>query len=168
MEDSKKVYESIRGECDRFLSAYNEDSTMRSSREAFEKILSMLRDFAVEGGVCPSCKKPHPIVRPLYMDVKSDSIMLLTIELRSNVMLLLNKTREEALHDMRDTPHSLPDEVLKAFISIFVVKPLETNLEELVTLNIRPFHIVKWLRHDFDKQEFNLEAASATQEPACA
>lgn len=164
---------ALRGECDRFLRAYNEESTMRVSREAYNHVITVLSNIMVKkySEACPRCGRLHPLIRIIWMNGELKKFFqVVSLDLRTKELRLVNKTWDEMREEMQSAglPGSLPEQVQSAFLAAFVIMPRETSLEELVTLNIRPFHLVKGILGVLDGIENVKMMRLATQEPACA
>lgn len=171
-------YKMLKGEFDRFLGTYNEDSTLRSSREAFDHIVSLMQQVALrqEDIPCPGCGGVHgkdkPLSKPIFIRAKIDEgVIVVAVELRTKKLLWVNKTREQMKEEMRGSPSGmgeLPPEIMAAFLGSFVIRPSEATLEDLAGAGIRPFHMIQWLRVEFDHRDFVAEAHRATQHMADA
>lgn len=173
--ETDKDRETLKGECDRFLAAYTEESTMRVSKEAYEHVISVLREIELRkaDAPCISCGMKHeagPVLKTIFMRAEKEHIWVVAMEMRRGVLAWVNRTRQEALNEMKETvPGNLPEELQGMFLAMFVVRPVKTTLEDLVAESIRPFHIIKWLRENLDHEEFAQAANhTATQEPASA
>lgn len=175
-EELKKDYERVKAELDRFLGAYTEESTMRSSREAFDAVVSVMHEVAVRQDdlPCLGCGKPHQqkdpaLAKVVYVDLKPDHLITVAIELRTKTLLWANKTKEQALQESKEEMAQNPMAVIATALQGGVfVKPEPVTLETLAGVGIRPFHIIQWLRLEMDRNDFKAEALRSTQHPAQA
>lgn len=169
METDNKT--KLKGEYDRFLNAYNEESTLRSSKEAFMQVLSALRETELASTPpCSNCGAEHPVVRVVFFDKKEDHFWVVALEMRSGMFTWINKTRQEALQEMKEhLPEAMPDPLKILFMAIYHMERAATTLEDLAGENIRPYHIVKFLRDNLDKVDFLKSMnTEVTQAPALA
>lgn len=172
MEDLKKDQEMLKGEFDRFLGAYNEDSTMRVSRPAFDDLVALMQEVALRQDAIPclACGKPHrpsPVVtKMLYLKIDPQRVIVVAVELRSKTLLLVNKTREEIMKEWDESGEDYPIQLAARILGGMPVRPNTSTFEDLACLGIRPYHLVRWLRTELDEMEFNRAAVKSTQHRA--
>lgn len=173
-EERKGHHEQLKSEFDRFLRTYHEDSTLRVSREPFERLVQLMHEIAVrqEQHPCSNCGKPRKpraeMVKVACTFSNAERIVIIGIELRSKAIIWVNKTMAEVKDDLKKSgAKTLPDEAARQAI-LFFTKPTKANLEDLAAVGVRPFHIVKWLREELDQVEFTIAAMESTQDAAQA
>lgn len=172
IEGMKKDQEKLKEEFNRFLGAYNEDSTMRSSREAFDRLMELMQEMALrqDSFPCPGCGKPHRpsdvLTKMMYLRASPERIIVVAIELRSKTLLWVNKTKEEIKKEWEESGDAYPIRVAAQLLGGLPVKPNQTTLEDLAGFGIRPFHLIQWLRDELEEMDFSREAMKSTQHHA--
>jgi|SRR6267154_2618922 len=175
IESMKQDNEKLKRELDRFLSAYHEESTLRVSREPFERLVDLMQVIAVRQDElpCPQCGRPHPpdsqLVKMAYINGDPGKrLTVVGIALRTKTILMVNKTGEEMKEDWKEAGAAGIPALAQELLGAFIIRPTQVTLEDLAGIGVRPFHIVRWLRAELDQHDFQMAARKSTQHMAQA
>lgn len=165
MTDLKRAEDA----CKWFLNTYNEASTTRVSREAFESVMHTVGAVAMAHH-SKHCKmeKHHPLIVCLYHDVNSERVCIVHRNLGTGEMFGVKETRANALEQMGKVPGELDDLSKAAFAALFVIRPKRLTLEELDSWGIRPYAIVQHVKNVLDHLIFSEAMEHTTMPPALA
>lgn len=139
-ETMGKEISKIVEDCTAFLSIYNEDSTLRSSRDRYSEIIKAT-GFAHKLGHGDNCQ--CPLIMILKLETVGDRVIGLLLDMKENEIYFLDRPSDEQYR-------VLATGMMFGFVPYKALGFRQIGIEELSVRNYRPFHLIALLKKSLE------------------